>query len=96
MKKIYLLCLILFAPWAAADCSTDQTLCNTECAFKHFNDEAAELGCKSKCAAKRAVCSTESGAKTAVETGGEVIDAGVEVSKEAWEDTKSFVKGLTE
>ncbi|EAR61086.1 hypothetical protein [Neptuniibacter caesariensis] len=96
MKKIIFGFLLLCSPLVMADCSTDQTVCETKCAVVHFSDEAAELGCKSKCVAKRAVCSTESGAKTVVETGGDVIDSGVEVSKEAWKDTKSFVKGLTE
>ncbi|PIE24016.1 MAG: hypothetical protein CSA60_03825 [Neptuniibacter caesariensis] len=96
MKKFLLGLLLLAASYAGADCATDQTFCETQCAITYFSDEAAELGCKSKCAAKRAVCSTKSGAETVVETGGEVIDSGVEVSKEAWKDTKSFVKGLTE
>lgn len=97
MKHLMLgLTLLLLTPFAVADCSLQQSMCNTECMVKHFNNEAAELGCKSTCAAKRALCSTEKGAETAVETGGEVIDAGVEMSKEAWENTKSFVKGATE
>lgn len=100
MKKVstYILALmpLFITPFAVADCATEQTLCETQCAVKYFTDEAAELGCKSKCVAQRAVCSTESGAKTAVETSGDVIDKGVEVSKDAWESTKSFVKGATE
>ncbi|MDO6514190.1 MULTISPECIES: hypothetical protein [unclassified Neptuniibacter] len=96
MKAIYGFGLLFLASFTWADCSTEQTLCETQCAVVHFTDEAAELGCKSKCVAKRALCSTESGAKTAVDAGGEVIDSGVEVSKDAWQDTKSFVKGLTE
>lgn len=96
MKKLLLSLSLLATPFAAADCSTEQTLCETQCSVVHFTDEAAELGCKSKCMAKRAVCSTESGAETVVETGGDVIDSGVEISKEAWKDTKSFVRGLTE
>lgn len=96
MRVLLTLSLALIATFANADCSTEQTLCETQCAITYFTDDAAELGCKSKCVAKRAVCSTESGAETAVETGGEVIDSGVEVTKEAWKDTKSFVKGLTE
>jgi len=96
MKIISFFSLLFIASFAWADCSTEQTLCETQCAVVHLTDEAAELGCKSKCMAKRALCSTESGAKTAVDTGGEVIDSGVEVSKDAWQDTKSFVKGLTE
>lgn len=96
MKKAIFLTLCLTAPLTYADCSTEQTLCETQCAVVHIADDAAEMGCKSKCVAKRAMCSTESGAKTVVETGEEVIDSGVEVSKEAWKDTKSFVRGLTE
>ncbi|MGH1461038.1 MAG: hypothetical protein ACRBB6_03280 [Neptuniibacter sp.] len=100
MKKISTAILTLmtlsFTSYSNADCSTDQSICEAQCTVKYFNDEAAELGCKSKCVAKRAVCSTESGAKTAVETSGDVIDKGVEASKDAWENTKSFVKGVTE
>lgn len=99
MKKqstFLLLAAMSFSTLAIADCATEQTLCEAECSLRYFSDEAAELGCKSKCVAKRAVCSTESGAKTAVDTGGDVLDKGVEMSKEAWENTKSFVKGATE
>lgn len=100
MKKrstfLLLMAAIIVTPLASADCPTEQTLCEAECSLRYFSDEAAELGCKSKCVAKRAVCSTESGAKTAVDTGGEVLDKGVEMSKEAWENTKSFVKGATD
>lgn len=97
MKKlISLIVLMALSPLAMADCSTEQTICETKCSVMYLSDEAAELGCKSKCVAKRALCSTESGAETAVETGEEVIDKGVEVSKEAWQNTKSFVKGMTE
>lgn len=97
MKQLFAtLMILLCSPLAVADCSTKQTFCETQCALKHFNDEAAELGCKSTCVAKRAVCSTEAGAETAVETGGELIDKSVELSKDAWENTKSFVKGATE
>ncbi|WP_415901756.1 hypothetical protein ACMXYR_11915 [Neptuniibacter sp. QD29_5] len=107
MRALFFSALMLLTPAVFADCSTDQTICEAKCSVKHFTDDAAELGCKSKCVAQRAMCSTESGAKTVVEKGGEVIedgvevskdviDDGVEISKEAWEDTKSFVKGMTE
>jgi hypothetical protein len=96
MKVFFIISLLFVTPFAIADCSTEQTFCETQCAVIYLTDDAAELGCKSKCVAKRALCSTESGAETAVETGGDVIDSGVEVTKEAWKDTKSFVKGLTE
>jgi len=96
MRFIIAVSLLLTAQLAMANCSTEQTLCETKCSVMYLTDDAAELGCKSKCVAKRALCSTESGAETAVETGEDVIDSGVEVTKEAWQDTKSFVKGLTE
>lgn len=79
-----------------ADCSTKQTFCEAKCAATYLTDEAAELGCKSKCVAQRALCSTESGAKAAVDTGGKVVDKGVEAGKNAWDNTKSFFKGITE
>ena len=96
MRFIIAVSLLLGSQLAMANCSTEQTLCETKCSVMYLTDDAAELGCKSKCVAKRALCSTESGAETAVETGEDVIDSGVEVTKEAWQDTKSFVKGLTE
>lgn len=100
MKKMMLSAVLLgsacYTMFAVADCATKQTLCETQCAVSYFNDEAAELGCKSKCVAQRALCSTESGAKTAVDAGGKVVDKGVEASKNAWENTKSFIKGVTE
>jgi len=108
MKRIFLaLALALGSSHALADCSMKQSWCETQCEVRHFSDEAAELGCKSKCLAQRTVCSTKSGANTAleygkdggekaIELGKEGADAVVETSEEVWEDTKSFVKGLTE
>ncbi|WP_286237329.1 hypothetical protein [Neptuniibacter halophilus] len=96
LRPLFAVLVLLLSPVALADCASEQSLCEAKCSVLHFNDDAAAMGCKSKCMAQRAVCSTESGAKTVVETGGEVIDSGVEVSKEAWEDTKSFVRGMTE
>ena len=111
MKKTTLLSTALLAILSTshvfADCSTEQTICEAKCAVTYLTDDAAELGCKSKCVAKRALCSTESGAKTVVESGGDVVDKGVEVggdvvdksveiSKDAWDNTKSFFKGVTE
>ncbi|WP_432697976.1 hypothetical protein ACQUQP_06430 [Marinobacterium sp. YM272] len=79
------LSLGLLAPVTAqADCAFDQTLCEARCSINHFNDNAARLGCESRCMAERAACSTEAGAKKALEMG-----------KEAWDDTGSFVEGFT-
>ena len=70
---------------AFADCADEQTWCDTKCNVKHVGDDAAITGCKSKCAAKRAACSTQAGAETVWEAG-----------KKAAKDTGSFFKGLTE
>ncbi len=75
----------LSSPAAFADCADEQTWCETKCNVKHLGDDAAITGCKSKCVAKRAACSTQSGAETVWEAG-----------KKAAKDTGSFFKGLTE
>lgn len=95
---IHLTAFIFFiiSTTVVADCSTDQSICNARCALKYFSDEAAELGCKTRCSAKRAVCSTKIGAKSVTETSEELIDTGVEKSKNAWDNTKSFFNGLTD
>ncbi|WP_417224722.1 hypothetical protein [Amphritea sp.] len=76
---------MMLAPLAQADCADDQNWCETKCEVKHITDEAAATGCKSKCVAERAACSTKAGAETAWDA-----------TKEAAKDTKSFFKGLTE
>ncbi|WP_299198675.1 hypothetical protein [uncultured Amphritea sp.] len=73
------------APLAQADCSDEQNWCETKCEVKHMTDDAAATGCKSKCVAERAACSTQAGAETAWDA-----------TKKAAENTKSFIKGLTE
>ncbi|GGK80421.1 hypothetical protein [Amphritea balenae] len=77
--------LLLNSPLALADCSDEQTWCETKCEVKHLGDDAAVTGCKSKCVAARAACSTKVGAETAWEA-----------TKDAADNTKSFFKGLTE
>ncbi|MDO6564041.1 hypothetical protein Q4488_11670 [Amphritea sp. 1_MG-2023] len=76
---------MLLAPLAQADCADEQAWCETKCEVKHMTDDAAVSGCKSKCIAARAACSTQAGAETAWDA-----------TKEAAKDTKSFFKGLTE
>ena len=88
--------IILLPSFVLADCATKQSFCEAKCTATYLTDEAAELGCKSKCVAQRALCSTESGAKAALDTGEEVVDKGVEASKNAWDNTKSFFKGISE
>lgn len=66
-------------------CDRQQEVCNLNCDSLYPNDKAARTGCKSKCTAQRAACSTSVGAGKAVEIG-----------KDAWDGTKSFFKGLTE
>ena len=65
-------------------CDRQQEGCELSCDSLYPNDKAARTGCKSKCAAQRAACSTSAGAGKAVEIG-----------KDAWEGTKSFFEGLT-
>ncbi len=85
MRYLVLSALLMLSAPAMADCSTEQTLCEAKCKVSNLTDDAALTGCKSKCMAKRAACSTEKGAETAVQMG-----------KDAWENTKSFIKGATE
>lgn len=80
-----LLTTALTSPVALADCADEQTWCETKCNVKHLGDDAAITGCKSKCAAKRAACSTQAGAETVFEVGKKAVD-----------NTGSFFKGLTE
>jgi len=94
MRTLLFSALMLLTSAAFADCSTEQTFCEAQCAIKHFTDDAAELGCKSKCVAKRAMCSTESGAKTVIEKSGEVIEDGVEVSKDVIDDGVEISKDV--
>ena len=75
----------LLAPLAQADCADEQTWCETKCEVKHMTDDAAVTGCKSKCVAARAACSTKAGAETAWDA-----------TKKAAQDTKSFFKRFTE
>lgn len=85
MRYLVLSAVLLISGPALADCSTKQNLCEAKCKVTNLTDEAALNGCKAKCAAHRAACSTQKGAETAAE-----------VSKGAWESTKSFFKGATE
>jgi len=97
VKSVYsLLLLILLSPMVMADCPLEQNMCINECNIKHENNEAAQLGCKSRCAGKRALCSTQSGAETAVDFGSDLVDSGVSATQRAWEGTKSFFRGMTE
>lgn len=97
MKRILPVLMLAWLPQLAlADCALDQQFCRTECEVRHFTDEAAVTGCKARCAVQRAICSTGKGAETAVELGKEGADAAVEASKDAWEGTKSFIKGISE
>ena len=85
LRVIIPLLALLITPVAAyADCSSEQTWCNTQCEAAHLGDDAAIAGCRSKCIAQRAVCSTKSGAETVFEAGKEAVDK-----------TGSFIKGLT-
>ena len=85
MRIVMLLILLLGSPVTAlADCADQQTLCNAHCEIRYLGDSAAVSGCRSKCIAERAVCSTKSGAETVFEAG-----------QDAAEKTGSFIKGLT-
>jgi len=96
MRFLILPVAMLFATPTFANCGTSQSVCESKCSVVHFNDEAAEAGCKSKCIAQRAACSTEQGAKDAIEIGKKGADAVVETGQKAWENTKSFIRGATE
>ncbi len=97
MKRIVLLSMLIWLPQTAlADCALDQQFCRTECEVRHFTDDSAVTGCKARCAVQRAICSTGQGAETVIELGKEGADAAVDASKEAWEGTKSFIKGISE
>ncbi|MGB0466303.1 MAG: hypothetical protein ACPGF7_02075 [Pontibacterium sp.] len=85
MRYLILSALLVISSPVLANCSIDQTLCETQCKVKNLNDEASLAGCNSKCVAIRAACSAEKGAEKAVELG-----------KGAWENTKAFIKGATE
>ncbi|WP_421862092.1 hypothetical protein [Motiliproteus sp.] len=80
-----LLFTALFSVTAQADCSFKYQICEKSCDVKHLGDDAAVAGCTSKCVAKRGACLAEVGAEKTVEAG-----------KDAWEGTKSFIKGLTD
>ncbi len=96
MKKPLLLGLLMALPLPAfADCALDQAYCRVECEVRHFSDEAAVNGCKARCAVQRAICSTGAGAESAVELGKEGADAAADVTKDAWDNTRSFIKGLS-
>ncbi|ANG62071.1 hypothetical protein A8C75_05905 [Marinobacterium aestuarii] len=97
MKRVVPVLILAWLPQLAfANCALDQQFCRTECEVRHFTDDAAVTGCKARCAVQRAICSTGKGAETAVELGKEGADAAVEASKDAWEGTKSFIKGISE
>lgn len=84
-KKLLLTLLISLAPSLSfADCATDYQICEKTCYVKHFNDDAAVAGCKTKCVGERGVCLAKAGA-----------DKTVEIGEDAWEGTKSFIKGVT-
>lgn len=96
MRYFLLSAALLVASPVFADCGTEQTFCETKCKVAHLTDDAAYAGCKSKCIAQRAVCSTESGAETVIEASKNGADVVVETGQSAWESTKSFIKGATE
>lgn len=77
MSKFRLLlsafCLSILSSVSYADCSTKQTICETSCKVRYLNDTFGKMGCMTKCAAERGVCSTKSGAKTATEKTKELI-----------------------
>lgn len=85
-KKALFLALVGLLPAISyADCKTDYLICEKTCSVKHFNDDAAIAGCKTKCVGERGVCLAKAGA-----------DKTVEIGEDAWEGTKSFFKGVTD
>lgn len=83
--KLAIALLVSIAPSISfADCATEHEICEQACYVKHFNDDAAIAGCKTKCVGERGVCLAKAGA-----------DKTVEIGEGAWEGTKSFIKGVT-
>lgn len=82
---VMLTALLALPTLTEADCAFDQKLCNARCTIVHFDDGAAKAGCKSRCLAERAACSTKAGTQKALDLG-----------KDAVRDTRSFIDGLTE
>lgn len=72
LKELTLTALLAISNYAVADCSSEQTWCETSCKVKHVGDDTAKTGCISRCVAERAVCSTKAGAESAYESGKEI------------------------
>lgn len=83
MRKVLGFLVILLPTMSWADCGLNYQACEKICAVKHLTDDAAELGCTSRCVAERAACLAEQGADKAVEVGNSVV-----------ESTKSFFSGM--
>ncbi|MBE9397311.1 hypothetical protein IOQ59_08565 [Pontibacterium sp. N1Y112] len=96
MRYLLLSAALLISGPVLADCGMKQTFCESKCKVTHLGDDAAATGCKSKCIAQRAACSTEKGAETVIEVGKKGAETAVDASQKAWENTKSFIKGATE
>lgn len=72
IRKLMLAACLTLSSAAWADCSSEQTWCETSCKVKHIGDDTAKTGCISRCVAERAVCSTKAGAESAYESGKEI------------------------
>lgn len=83
-KLVIALFVSLVPSISFADCAMEHEICEKTCYVKHFNDDAAITGCKTKCVGERGVCMAKAGA-----------DKTVEIGEDAWEGTKSFIKGVT-
>lgn len=71
-KQLLFVTLFSLSTGSWADCSSEQTWCETSCKVKHIGDDTAKTGCLSRCVAERAVCSTKAGAESAYESGKEI------------------------
>lgn len=73
MKAFFAMFFVMFlASPAQADCSSEQTWCETSCRVRYISDDAARTGCLSRCVAERAACSTKAGAESAIDYSKEV------------------------
>lgn len=51
--------------YSAADCGNRYQLCKSWCGLRHFDNEAAEAGCRTRCALEHSSCAAEDGLEKA-------------------------------
>ncbi len=69
MKKLVVIIGLLLVAVATVPlwggCDLKGTTCSAWCSVRHFNSDAARLGCKARCAADKLGCIARSGSKSA-------------------------------